>query len=768
MRNRRTARGWDVGILLAVALGIFASWPFLVNAGLPGATDAELHIFRIAELGFSLRAGNLYPRWAPNFYHGHGYPIFNYYAPLTYHLGNWLTLFQPQHAATGAKLLFILSQVLGAVGAYLLGKKFGGQGGGLLGAAAFSFSPYIFLINSHLRGDLPEVFAVVLIPWALWSWECLWEDSSDKQMFVIAILSAGGVLLSHNLSGLTTMVLLMLLSVWHWLVLQRQAAFWPALLAGVLVMGLTAYFWLPFLLERSYIKLDVAGEGHYDFRNHFVMLRELFAPLPRLDWGAVTPQVPMTFGAVQGILFTIGALVTIKQKLSPLGKRLSALEFYLASGATCLFLITPLSKPVWEIVPGMAYYQFPWRFLGPLAALAVPPIAILGRHAHQTPRSIALLVLLFGMVVFTALPGLALPPWENGFDTITPQSIIEEELEGRWRGTTSTNDFVPTTVDMIPGPHESVLTSYPPPVDRVNRYTLPDQARVEVLPSAPWHNHFVVATPEKFLLRLYLFHFPGWRAYIDGQPTPIEIAHPEGFIAIEAPVGEYEVWLRFEDTWPRKLGWGIAALSLMGGLLYLTRARPGDEKSEEEIERPTPATPLLAWMASIIVVMLMLKLGDSAFGWFHYHSPPGEARAAQYHQQADISGEISLLGFNLSAQRVRPGGALDVTLYWRAQHPLTETYQSFVHFVGPDGEVWAQSDHLNPAGFPTNRWPTDRYVGDKHRLAIPQALPSGEYTLSVGIYLLQIDTRLPILGVESPESGHASDHVVLKESITVR
>ena len=532
MRNNLSKRTLDLGLFLAIALGLIASWPFLANPGLPGATDAELHIYRIAELGFSLQAGNLYPRWAPDFYYGHGYPIFNYYAPLTYHLGNWLTLLQPQHAVTGAKLLFILSQVLGTAGAYLLGKKFGRQGGGLLGAAAFTFNPYIFVINPHIRGGVAEVFAVALIPWALWSWESLWQDGG-RANFIIAILSAGGVLLSHNLSGLTTMILLVALSLWRWISLSERTNFWRALLAGVLIVGLTAYFWLPFLMERSYIKLDVAGEGHYDFRNHFVRLRELFAPLPRLDWGSTVPYVPMTFGLVQGVLFVLGTLLVLKQRL------LRSLGFYVVSGATCLFLVTPFSKAVWELVPGMTYYQFPWRFLGPLAALAVPPIAILGRQAQQNKRSMVLLMLLFSTVLFTALPGLALPPWEDAFGIITPRSIIEEELKGQWRGTTSTNDFVPTTVDMIPGPHESVLDSYPPPVDRVNRYTLPDQANVEVLPSAPWHNHFAVTTPEKFVLRLYLFHFPGWHAYIDGQPAPIEIAHPEGFITVEVPAGEH-------------------------------------------------------------------------------------------------------------------------------------------------------------------------------------------------------------------------------------
>ena len=48
--------------------------------------------FRLAELSYLLRGGEFYPRWAPNFYHGYGYPIFNYYAPLTYYLGSLIEL----------------------------------------------------------------------------------------------------------------------------------------------------------------------------------------------------------------------------------------------------------------------------------------------------------------------------------------------------------------------------------------------------------------------------------------------------------------------------------------------------------------------------------------------------------------------------------------------------------------------------------------------------------------------------------------------------
>ncbi|MCA9954230.1 MAG: hypothetical protein KC434_05895, partial [Anaerolineales bacterium] len=84
---KRFGQQFDWGYLVVLAMALFALWPFLSRSALPQETDAELHIFRLAELSSLLRGGEWYPRWAPNFYYGYGYPIFNYYAPLTYYLG---------------------------------------------------------------------------------------------------------------------------------------------------------------------------------------------------------------------------------------------------------------------------------------------------------------------------------------------------------------------------------------------------------------------------------------------------------------------------------------------------------------------------------------------------------------------------------------------------------------------------------------------------------------------------------------------------------
>ena len=426
---------------------------------------------------------------------------------------------------------------------------------------AYAAAPYVLLINPHLRGDIPECLALALLPWALASWERLWRVGARRH-FLAAVLTTTAVFLSHNLTGLTAIGLVAVLSLWRWLAMGDGDRFSRATVAAVVFVLLTAFFWLPFLAERGDVQLDVAGDGHYDYRNHFVRLQDLLSSVRPVDRRATAPDVPMAAGWAPVGLAVLGGLWAWRRgKLRQVG-------VYLLSGGLFFWLTTAGSRVLWEAIPGLAYYQFPWRFLGPLAVVLVPPAATLaemptarcsGIPWWRATRQIGLggLALVAAM---TALPALSAVTWESGFGAIQAGDIIAAELEGRWRGTTSTNDFVPTTVEMIPGPQESVVKSYRrPPVDRVNRQTLPQGASVRVLPDRPWVNRFRVTSSVDFTLRLYLFEFPGWRAWVDGEPVPIEVAHPEGFITVPVPSGDHEVVVRFGSTSARNIAWALSA-----------------------------------------------------------------------------------------------------------------------------------------------------------------------------------------------------------------
>ena len=135
-------------ILLLVVL---AAWPFLARPGLPRDTDAELHVFRTAEVYACWTEGVLYPRWAPDFYYGYGYPIFNYYSPLTYHLSSLPALLPGVDVVAGVKAAFVLGLALGGFGTYLLVRDLLGPVAGVVSSAAFLFAPYVLFIDPHAR-----------------------------------------------------------------------------------------------------------------------------------------------------------------------------------------------------------------------------------------------------------------------------------------------------------------------------------------------------------------------------------------------------------------------------------------------------------------------------------------------------------------------------------------------------------------------------------------------------------------------------------------
>jgi hypothetical protein len=415
----------------------------------------------------------------------------------------------------------------------------------------------------------------------------------------------------------------------------------------------------------------------------------------------------------------------------------------------------------------MAYLQFPWRLMGPanlmLAVCAAGSVTLLTALPVRW-RNLALAGGM-GVVLLLALPVLYPPTWSPDFGGTLPQDIIEWERRSQAIGTTSTGDFLPVKaarVRMRPMP--SLVESYtlPGPVDRVNREVLPKGAQLDIVEHGPLHDRFAISTPKKFILRLYTFYFPGWRAYVDDEEVEIDVAGPEGFITLQVPEGEHEVLVRFEDTPSRTAGWIISALGLAMLLIALTR-----------MPAPTPTpphphtfthTPLWLGIPLLLFVLLKSAVIDPHDDWLRYTSPPGQAWAAQYEQRANFGGEIELLGYDLPRQCIRPGETLPVVLYFRALTALDTNYQSFVHLARPLHIVWGQEDHLNPAGLPTKRWPLDKYVWDQYEIHVPPGTPPGEYALNVGVYSMAGGYRLQ----RYDEDGRAVGDSVVIASVEVQ
>ena len=253
IRLKRIASRLDWGYLAVLVLVVLAIWPFLANTGLPQETDAELHIFRLAELSFLVRGGEFYPRWAPNFYHGYGYPIFNYYAPLSYYTGMLFDFLPGVDVVTAVKSTFILGILLGAVGMYGFVRDNWGRPAAYVATAVYLFTPYIQYIDPHARGVLPESFALGIFPMALWTLDRLRRQKTAWR-WITAVLFTTAIILSHNLMAMLLFAILFVWAVWQvasgkWQVASNLRPRPPAPLllipALFLAVGLAAFFWLP-------------------------------------------------------------------------------------------------------------------------------------------------------------------------------------------------------------------------------------------------------------------------------------------------------------------------------------------------------------------------------------------------------------------------------------------------------------------------------------------------------------------------------------------
>jgi tetratricopeptide (TPR) repeat protein/4-amino-4-deoxy-L-arabinose transferase-like glycosyltransferase len=102
-------------------------------------------------------------------------------------------------------------------------------------------------------------------------------------------------------------------------------------------------------------------------------------------------------------------------------------------------------------------------------------------------------------------------------------------------------------------------------------------------------------------------------------------------------------------------------------------------------------------------------------------------------KEARFAGGLALLGYDISANQVAPGGSLDVSYYWRcwARPPLD--YYIFVHLVGPERTL--TYDHLLDHGrVSMTSLREGEVVREDYSMQIPPDLEPGNYRLVVGLW----------------------------------
>ncbi|MBC8249883.1 MAG: hypothetical protein H8E90_09415, partial [Anaerolineales bacterium] len=397
------------GLLLALSLSLIACLPLLMGGGpinTRGGGDSPFLLVRLHQLVSNLSAGVFPARWMPDAAYGLGYPFFNFYASLPYYIAA-LFKFWGFGFIWAIKLTQLLGFAAAAASMYLLAKRlFHREASAILAALAYTYAPY-HLVNVYVRGDaLSEFYAFVFYPLILWALLRLRDSLLNDQFLpritrispiyssvgniALVALAYGGLILTHNVSALifTAFVLLYILLTSN---LQPPTSKWLASSAIGLGLGLaiSAWFWLPALLEGKYAQLEHQTTGYLNYSNHFRGL-DLVQPSLLFDYAIEAGQTPFAVGLAQAVLALLGVAAIVAWWIKR--RRPEAQSAFLIAGlALATFLITPLSRPLWDNVPLLPFVQFPWRFLSLQAFFASLVIGYLAQRLPR-PRLLALWV----------------------------------------------------------------------------------------------------------------------------------------------------------------------------------------------------------------------------------------------------------------------------------------------------------------------------------------------------------------------------------------
>jgi hypothetical protein len=532
-------------LIFVVFFGLLAGRS-LMGAGYFNMHD-DLQMMRQLEMEKCFLDNQIPCRWVPDMGYGFGFPLFNFYPPLPYLIGQGIRFFGFSFVDT-AKALFVLSLVVSGVTMYLLAKEFFKPLGAIISSVFYIWAPY-HATDVFVRGAMNEAWSLAWFPLIFWAGYRLIKGNQRLFSWTVALtLSWFALFTSHNLMVL---IFTPVFGLWCllWLVKEKAWHKIPRLLvAGFWALGLAAFFTLPAVLENKFTHIKSTLVGYYDYTAHFVNLDQLFISRfwgygPSV-WGVEEDRMAFQVGHFHWVISLviavwIGWRFYKKRKFD---QKMLLLSLFLLIGWLSAFLCHSRSTPIWKLVSFLSYLQFPWRFLA-LVTFAFSFLA--GGLVFIIPKSRFMTVSFLIVVAVIAFNWNYFLPENGQLGALTDK---EKFSDAAWelQQTAGIYDYLPIEAKMAPQEPRKVLAEI-----------LEGQGEVlEESEGTNWARFGLAVESEKAVVRISILDFPEWKVFVDGQETKIRVPEEEkwGRIWIDVDQGEHEIEAKLFDTQIRKVG----------------------------------------------------------------------------------------------------------------------------------------------------------------------------------------------------------------------
>ena len=550
IRLAELATPWDTvrtRTALALAILILLFTRALFSGNLLTGHDSLAYPPRMTEFAKVLGDHQFPPVWAPDLGSGHGQPLFEFAPPLIYAAA--LPFFKAGfRLANSLQFGLAILFALGAIAVFLIGRRLSFSRIASIGAAAaWLFAPYQAL-DIYVSGRFAESAAIAVAPIALLALFAALQRPTAISI-VLGAMAFAMLPLAHNA------VALLMLPAFAAIVLVRSAVSDQRLktaAAGVSVLagglGLSAFFWLPALLERDFVKTELLRTGLLSWTNYIIYPSQLlWSP-----WGygismrGPSNGISYSLGLIHIALAVAGLLVAIR--MANRTRRVDAMVFAGASIVGAL-LATDLSWAIWEHVGTLQYLVYPWRTLC-VPALFMPLLALYAFDAVGPRLASAAMVVLVLVNIAHTQP--------KGIQTYDEEYYSADLIAQKGINTTTREEYEPRTVYHRPA-FDSVLLKGVRSAPIVSQLAVSSNLQ-----------RFTVDASEPALMQDSLFDYPGWTVLIDDRQVATSPASDSGEITFTVPAGLHSVQVELLPTPIRR--WSYYASLVTGALMTLVMA----------------------------------------------------------------------------------------------------------------------------------------------------------------------------------------------------
>jgi hypothetical protein len=502
------------------------------------------HIADIYEMVRAISSGQLPPRLGPDFSYGFGYPLFNYYYLLPFYLGAFFC-FVLGSLTLSFKLVMIFGILVSLFGMYLFLKEITGRFPALVGSIVYLYTPYR-AVEVYVRGAIGEVVVIALTPFVGWSLLKLIKKPTARRTAKASVIISL-FLLSHNYLSFLSLPAIGLILLPFVLKSKNVKKVVVSLVLSFLTsLGITAYWWLPAILEKGYINATTP----FPLVDHFPFLKQLIIP----SWG----YGASLWGPGDGLSFQIGlvnlaVVVGLVVAVFLARKRLKANVFYLCLLTLLGFLTSFVfmnirTYPIWKLIPFYDFIQFPWRLLIFTTFYSAIAAALLTQIASAKAKyflGLAIAVLSLILTVGYFHPSKIVYKTDNDY---LARFFANRSTGGQTEGVSK--DYIGYSEDYLLLP---TWVKQRPSTLPISKFDVNNGGKiVDVAEINPVSWRAEISAGDNCLVTFNSYYFPGWEAKVDGDNVQIQPGEPYGQIQVAVSPGNHTVDVVWLETPIRK------------------------------------------------------------------------------------------------------------------------------------------------------------------------------------------------------------------------